>query len=496
MGTIKPCRYTVLHVRHIPTREPEPMRVPLSELRSVLGPAGVIDAKTEIAERSVGWSKLGQPAAILRPRTTAEVSAAVRLCSRDAVPIVAWGGKTGLVDGSDADGAIALSLDRMDAIENLDPFNGTMTVQAGCILQNACEAAEAQELFFPLDLGARGSATIGGAISTNAGGNRVVRFGMMRDLVLGLEAVLADGTIVSSLYPFIKNNTGYDLKQLFIGSEGTLGIITRAVLRLRPRLTSQSVALVAADRFAEVVSLLRRLESRLGGQLSAFEVMWGEFYDLVTTAPAASRPILPRGHRFYVLVEAMGGDEARDSSSFEEALTERLETGAIADAVIAQSRADGNAMWALRDDASQVQRYKPLASFDVSLKLSAIEGFEGSLREVLSSECPQAKLFLFGHVGDGNIHVVLGPTAEDPASRAGLVSRVYDCLGRAGGSISAEHGIGLDKRPYLALSRNPEELALMRLIKRSLDPAGLLNPGKIFEMPRPATAAQTRVPHA
>jgi FAD/FMN-containing dehydrogenase len=471
------------------------LRVPLAELRAALGPTGLIEEPAQIAEKAVGWSRLGLPAAILRPQTTAQVSAAVRLCSRNAVPIVAWGGKTGLVDGANADGAVALSLELMNAIETIDPFNATMTVQAGCILQTACEAAETRDLFFPLDLGARGSATIGGAIATNAGGNRVVRFGMMRDLVLGLEAVLADGTVVSSLYPFIKNNTGYDLKQLFIGSEGTLGIVTRAVLRLRPRLTSQSVALVAVDSFAEVVSLLRKLEARLGGQLSAFEVMWREFYDLVTTPPAPSRPILPQGRRFYVLVEAMGGDEQRDSGSFEEALTEQLEKGAIADAVIAQSRGDGDAIWALRDDAGQVQQFRPITAFDVSLQLSAVEAFEMSLREALTRRWPHMRVFMFGHVGDGNIHVCLGPTADAQGERGALASAVFECLRQVGGSVSAEHGIGLDKRPYLALSRNAEELALMRLIKRSLDPQDMLNPGKIFDMPpadpRPLAAAPT-----
>jgi FAD/FMN-containing dehydrogenase len=305
----------------------------------------------------------------------------------------------------------------------------------------------------------------------------------MRDLVLGLEAVLADGTVVSSLYPFIKNNTGYDLKQLFIGSEGTLGIVTRAVLRLRARLTTQNVALVATDSFSAVVALLRKLESRLGGQLSAFEVMWREFYDLVTTPPAPNRPIVAQGHRFYVLVEAMGGDERRDAGGFEDALGELLDSGAIADAVIAQSRTDGDAIWALRDDAGQVQRYRPITAFDVSLQLSEVEAFEDSLRRTLAARWPDTRLFMFGHVGDGNIHVVLGPTADASAGRALLTSTVFECLRTVGGSVSAEHGIGLDKRPYLVLSRNAEELALMRLIKRSLDPHDVLNPGKIFEMP-------------
>jgi FAD/FMN-containing dehydrogenase len=461
------------------------MRVPLDEFRAILGTKGVTEGDA-IGECVTDWSRLGRPIAVVRPRSTGEVSEVLRLCSRIAVPVVAWGGKTGLVDGADADGAVALSLERMNAIESVDSFNATMTVQAGCIVQTACEAAQEQDLFFPLDLGARGSATIGGTISTNAGGNRVVRFGMMRELVLGLEAVLADGTVVSSLHPFIKNNTGYDIKQLFIGSEGTLGIVTRAILRLRSRFTSQCVALVSLESFGAVVALLRRLESQLGGQLSAFEVMWDDFYALLTTPPAKGRAVLPHGHRFYVLVEAMGGDETRDSAGFEEVLAAQLEKGEVTDAAIAQSRAEVDAIWALRDDVNQLQRFKPLAGFDVSLKLSTMEAFEETVRRTLSSRWPAVHVFLFGHVGDGNIHIAAGPTPSETGSKEAITSAIYGCVARAGGSISAEHGIGTDKRPYLALSRGPEEIALMRLIKRSLDPHGILNPGKILEaIPRP-----------
>jgi FAD/FMN-containing dehydrogenase len=456
------------------------MRVPLVELRAALGTNGVLEG-SEVAERAVGWSRLGLPAAILRPANTAEVSTAVRLCAGAGVPVVPWGGKTGLVDGACVDEGVALSLDRMNRVEVIDPVDATMTVQAGCIVQKACDSAEAEGLFFPLDLGARGSATIGGVIATNAGGNRVVRFGMMRDLVLGVEAVLADGTVVSSLHPFMKNNTGYDLKQLFIGSEGTLGVVTRAVLRLRQKLVSQNVALVATRTFPEVLNLLRRLEARLGGQLSAFEVMWSEFYELVTIPPAPGRAILPHGAGYYVLVEALGGAAEADSASFEGALAEMLEAGIVCDAVIAQSRSECNAIWALRDDASQVQRLRPFISFDVSLRLSTIETFVAELRATVAKQWPQASLVLFGHVGDGNIHVVVGRIDSSMETQRSIAATVYETLTAAGGSISAEHGIGLEKRPYLSLSRSVEELALMRRIKRALDPQNILNPGKIFE---------------
>lgn len=458
------------------------MQVPLEQLRNALGPNGVLDGDAA-AGRSEGWSRLGTPLAILRPTNTSEVSTAIRLCAQARVPVVPWGGKTGLVEGALADGACALSLERMQRIQQIDAANCTMTVQAGCILQQVCEAAEAADLLFPLDLGARGSATIGGVISTNAGGNRVVRFGMMRELVLGLEAVLADGTVVSSLYPFIKNNTGYDLKQLFIGSEGTLGVVTQAVLRLRPRLQSQNVAFASLASFADVIKALRRLEARLGGQLSAFEVMWSTFYELVTTAPANGRSVLEPGQPYYVLIESLGGNTEHDEAAFEAALAELLEQNVLRDVAIARSKSECDAIWALRDDAGQVRRLGPLVAFDVSFILSRIEAFDRELRKILSEHWPQAVPVLFGHVGDGNIHVNVCNVDPSPQTRAALCAAVYHLVHAMGGCISAEHGIGLDKRPYLSLSRTPEELALMRLLKSALDPCNILNPGKVLEQP-------------
>jgi FAD/FMN-containing dehydrogenase len=299
-------------------------------------------------------------------------------------------------------------------------------------------------------------------------------------MVLGLEAVLADGTIVSSLKPLIKNNTGYDLKQLFLGSEGTLGIVTRAVLRLRPAYPSRNAAMLALDDFKDVATLLRRLEARLGGQLSAFEAMWPEYYELVTTAPALGRPIVPHGHAFYVLVEAMGGDIDGDRDRFEAALVDAMEVGLIADAVIAQSEADVAAMWALRDDGEQVARIGPFVAPDVSLRLSDIAPFTTQLRERIAARWPGARLVLFGHVGDGNIHVIVSLAENTPAMRDQVTRTVLELVGEFGGSVSAEHGIGLDKRAYLSLSRSAAEIGVMRLIKRALDPHNLMNPGKLL----------------
>jgi FAD/FMN-containing dehydrogenase len=358
-----------------------------------------------------------------------------------------------------------------------------MLIEAGCILQTACEAAEAVGMFFPLDLGARGSATIGGTISTNAGGNRVVRFGMMRDLVLGVEVVLADGTILSSLMPLVKNNTGYDLKQLFIGAEGTLGIVTRAMLRVRPALPSRCAALVAVESFDQAAKLLRMLQARLGGQLSAFEVMWSDYYQLVTTSPAHGRPILPHGFPFYILVETMGGDLNGDQNRFEVVLADAMEAGLVADAVIALSESDAEAMWAVRDDGEQVGRIGPYVALDISLRVSVIDSFVSDLRRTLEACWPGTRLILFGHVGDGNIHVIVSAGDNLPHTREAITTAVLELAGEAGGSISAEHGIGLDKRDYLHLSRSPEEIRVMWLVKRALDPHNIMNPGKMLMPP-------------
>ena len=446
-------------------------------LESALDPSAVLWSPSE-ADVAGGWSRLGRPLALVRPRTTEEVAAIVRACAAAATPVVPWGGRTGLVSGACADDAVAVSLERMNAIEEVDPIDGTMLVQAGCVLATVCEAAEAQGLSFPLDLGARGSATIGGNIATNAGGNRVLRFGMMRELLLGLEVVLADGSVLSGLNPHVKNNTGYDLKHLFVGSEGTLGIVTRARLRLRPALPSHQVALVAAEQFDAVAKLLRFLESRLGGQLSAFEAMWDDYYALVTTPPARGRPILPHGRPYYVLVESMGGDPEGDADRFARTLSDATDQGLVADAVVAQSRAEAEEIWAVRDDGEQVGRIGPYVALDVSLRVSRIEGFVAALRASLEARWPGTRIVVFGHVGDGNIHVIVSVDPDTSAQRELVTRTVLELASGHGASISAEHGIGLDKRPYLSLTRSEDEIRAMWRVKRALDPNDLMNPGK------------------
>jgi FAD/FMN-containing dehydrogenase len=445
-------------------------------------PEGAVLTGDAAKERAVSsWSRMGTPVALVRPGSTEEVATVLRLCNEARMPVTAWGGKTGLVHGGFSDGAVAVSLERMAAIEAIDPVGGTITVQAGCILETAADAAEAQGLLLPLDLGARGSATIGGVVSTNAGGNRVIRYGMTRDLVLGLEAVLADGTVVSSMNRLIKNNAGYDLKQLFIGSEGTLGVVTRAVLRLKPLPTSQDTAFLGVESFEALPRVLRHIERGLAGHLSAFEVMWKEFHDLVTSEPALGRSPLAEPHPYYVLVEAQGADQEADSARFEAVLMEALEEGLITDAAIAKSQAERNAMWALRDDIAQTSRNWPIFTFDVSLPIADMEAYVAEVREALDAGWPgKATLTVFGHLGDGNLHLVAGVGSRDKLTKQAVEAIVYGGLRSRSGSVSAEHGIGLEKRDYLSWSRTPQEVALMRALKATLDPHNILNPGKVL----------------
>jgi len=461
------------------------MKQILTDISEIVGPGGLLQGE-DVSSRSDFWPPLGgcQAAAIVRPRSTAEVSAVMKICHGAGQPVVTHGGLTGLVGGARANkDEIVLSLERMQKIEPVDSVNRTLTVEAGAPLQRVQEAAAEGGLLFPLDLGARGSCSIGGNISTNAGGNSVIRYGMMREQVLGIEAVLADGTVISSLKGVLKNNTGYDLKQLFIGSEGTLGIVTRAVLRLRPAPSSCNTALVAVADFERLGRLLRSVDSAFGGTLSAFEVMWNDFYTTVTGDGSAHGLPLAQQHPFYVLIESTGGDQAADKTRFENTLAATLEDGLIADAVIAQSRQQRQDLWAIRDDIEGLNRkmFPPIV-FDVSLGIPEMAGYVEDVRARLAARWPDSRMVVFGHLGDGNIHLVitLGTLSADAVHA--LEAIVYGELGRRDGVISAEHGIGLDKRAYLGHSRSAEEIALMKTLKRAMDPKGILNPGKIFDM--------------
>ena len=451
----------------------------IEALQKALGADAVLTG-AEVQERQAGiWRRdTIQAKAIIRPRDTRQVSVALQVCHAYGQPVVAHGGLTGLVHSADTTpDDVALSLERLNRIESVDAADRTMVVQSGVVLQRIQEAAEAEGLLFPLDLGGRGSATIGGNISTNAGGNRVIRYGMARDMVLGLEAVLADGTVVSSMNRMIKNNAGYDLKQLFIGTEGTLGIITRAVLRLREQPRHQSTLLVAVDDFGKLGRFLKHMDAGLGGTLSAFEVMWNNFYTLVTTPPAANQPPLPSHYPYYVLVEAMGTADA----TVQEILSAALEQELVADAVLAQSETQRRQLWALRDDVAQCFRDGPTLSFDVSMPIPAMQQYVVDVTARLNEDFPGNRCYIFGHMGDGNLHLVIGAGVPTSEVRRRVESAVYEPLRKSGGSVSAEHGVGLEKKPYLDISRSSTEIALMRTLKRALDSKGILNRGKIFD---------------
>ena len=390
----------------------------LAELEQLLGPGGVLDGADTRAAVAIGTPP-SDALAVLRPRSTEEVSAILRLCHAAGQPLVTQGGKTGLVSGARPFAhEMALSLDRMNRIERIDARGRSMTVQAGVTLQAVHEAAEAQELIMPLDLGARGSATIGGNIATNAGGNQVIRYGMMREQVLGLEVVLADGTVLSSLNEVLKNNTGYDLKHLFIGSEGTLGVITRAVLRLRPRMPARNSALIATNSLEQLIALLTFIERQLGGRMSAFEAMWNSFYSLACRGKHLGEPPLPDHHPFYLLVESAGADMQADAERFTDVLAEALEKGLITDAVLAQSEQERAAFWGIRDNIESLLALWPMAMFDISLPIVGMDAYLARcavrLQTVVEGELRWAT---FGHLGDGNLHVIVACGADDPAMR-------------------------------------------------------------------------------
>jgi FAD/FMN-containing dehydrogenase len=422
-----------------------------------------------------------EPRLVLCPDDTAQVAAVLRACRETGTPVVVQGGMTGLT-GAGLPGAAeaVLSLERMNRIEELDEVAQTMTVQAGVTLAQVQDRAAASGLEFPLDLTSRGSCTIGGCLATNAGGNRVLRHGPARDLVLGVEAVLADGTVVSGLRKLVKNNTGYDLKNLFIGSEGTLGVITRAVLRLRPLASSRQAAFLGVGGVEDALALLNRLRASLPGSVAVFEGIWRSAYELVHDEGAASPLPLPPGHPVYVLVQCEGSEGDAGTGRFLAALEDCGDL--VADGFIATTRADIAKIWAVREEIPmRVLRLRPLIGFDVSLPAAGLGAFLGETTAELTAAWPGMRLITFGHLGDGNLHLaVVTGTGHPHDDKPRVEEIVYRAVGRHGGSISGEHGIGFEKRAYLHYSRTPEEIALMRTIKAALDPGNILAPGRIF----------------
>jgi FAD/FMN-containing dehydrogenase len=421
--------------------------------------------------------------ALLLPRNTDEVSSIMQICTAHNQEVVMFGGLTNLVGSTETSShEVVISLEKMNRIEEVDTQSRTMTVQAGCILENVQIAAQENELLFPLNFGAKGSAQMGGVISTNAGGLRVLRYGMTRNLVLGLEVVLADGTVINSLKKIIKDNSAYDIKQLFIGAEGTLGIITRAVLKLVERPKSRCSAFVGINDYEQVVALMKYMDAGLAGTLSGYELIWPNTYKAMTTPPASNRPPLPHEYKYYVLIESMGSEQKSDQDRLELLLESALEKDMILDAVIAQSEADISWFWNIREEVSHVKnRCTYEQHFDISLPIpdigSVIEQTTNQLKEISEVE----EVYAFGHVADGNIHFMIGRENDSPDLIEKINQVVYLPLKSLGGSVSAEHGIGEHKKAYLPISRSAAELDLMAVLKQTLDPKGLLNKGKVLD---------------
>lgn len=456
----------------------------ITRLQQAIGPEKVL-LDQDIRDRYHHIWHTDQPLqakAVLLPRSTEEVAHIMRICHAFSQPVVVHGGLTNLVGSTETSPEeIVISTEKMNQILELDGKSRTITVQAGVILEAIHNAAEAVDLLFPLNYGAKGSAQIGGAISTNAGGLRVFRYGMTRDLILGLEVVLADGTVVSSLKKMIKDNTGYDLKQLFIGSEGSLGIVTRATLKLVEAPKSRNSAFVTFNDYDQVVHFLKYMDRGLAGALSAYELIWDATYAAMSAPIAEARPPLPHGFKYYVLLESLGSQPQEDEMIFQRLLEEALEQELILEAVMAHTESDHQWFWNMREDAHIfISLCKHAQIYDISLPIPLIGDFINRIIHQLYQLSPVEKVFAFGHVADGNIHLIVGKSEENDQLKDQINRIIYEPLQAIGGSISAEHGIGNHKKKYLPLSRNAAELQTMRLIKRALDPKNLLNRGKVL----------------
>jgi FAD/FMN-containing dehydrogenase len=424
-----------------------------------------------------------EPAALVRPRTTEQVATALSICNHHRQPVVAQGGMTGLTGAAvPRPGDVALSLERLVGIEELDPDAATMTVWAGTTLEAAQQAALGAGFELTYDLGARGSCTVGGNVATNAGGNRVIRYGMAREHVLGLEVVLADGTVLTSLNKLLKNNAGFDLKQLFIGSEGTLGVVTRVVLRIRPAPAARTTALLACPDYGAVLDVLSEVR-RDASNLTAFEVMWPDYYWMLAGRRGGITPPIDTGDGLGVLIELSGNDPAADEHLVELLVGSAIERGSATDAFVARSQADTDAIWGMRE-AGPMDGIEGLCHFDLGLPTGSIDGFVVEARRRLRQEWPEVVSFAFGHIGDSNLHfnatIDPGRPPSDPAVAHRMEEIVYATVAEWGGSISAEHGIGTIKKPYLHHSRTEAELDVMRRIRTALDPHAILNRGKVI----------------
>ncbi|HRV77784.1 MAG TPA: FAD-binding oxidoreductase [Thauera sp.] len=463
-----------------------------ARLRTIVGAANVLEAEADMAPFLSDWRGRyhGRARAVVRPRDTAEVAAVVAACAQAGVAMVPQGGNTGLCGGATplVDGAaVVISLARMNRIRALDADNDTLTVEAGCTLAAVQEAAQAAGRLFPLSLASEGSCLIGGNLSTNAGGVQVLRYGNTRELVLGLEVVLPDGRVWDGLRGLRKDNTGYDLKQLFIGAEGTLGIVTAAVLKLFPAIRSRAMAWVAVPDPRAAVRLLGMLRAVCGERVSAFEIVGRTALGLVLQHIPGARDPLAGAPAWSVLVELSDPDvDAPLDAQLQAVLGEACAQGLAADAAVAASAAQAQALWALREDISEAQRIEGVSiKHDVSVPVSRIPEFLERAGAALAARWPDVRVVAFGHIGDGNLHYNLSkPAADDNAAfiaRTAEVNRiVHDLVCELGGSISAEHGLGQLKREEVLRYKPALEMELMRRVKQAFDPAGLMNPGKVL----------------
>ena len=465
----------------------------IEKIRQAVGPQSVLTAAADLEPYVVDWRGVyrGTAAAVVRPANTAEVAAVMKLCAETGTPLVPQGGNTGMCGASVPNaggGEIVMALSRMNKIIEVDPLNNTLTAEAGCVLANIQQAAADAGRLFPLSLGAEGSCQIGGNLSTNAGGVNVLRYGNTRDLVLGLEVVLPDGRIWNGLRGLRKDNTGYDLKHLFIGAEGTLGIITATTLKLFPRPAANATAWIAVRDPEAALQLLALMRRHCNDRITAFELISRHSLELVWRHVPGTRDPMAAPSPWYVLTElADAGDEQTLRADLERALEAALTEELVIDAVIAENRTQAQALWHMRESIPEGARQEPVMVYrhDIAVAVGRIPEFIREAQAALEKRFPDVRLICFGHLGDGNLHYnayLPDRLRSDAAARDAhdVTTTVYDIVQQYGGSFSAEHGIGLSKVAELAHYKSPVELDLMRTVKRALDPQGLLNPGKVL----------------
>jgi len=419
---------------------------------------------------------------VVLPRNTEQVSKIMKICYEADQEVVIHGGLTNLVGATKSNNSqIVISLEKMNNIIEIDTESKTLTCESGVILEDLISACKEKDLLLPLNFGARGSAQIGGAVSTNAGGLRVFKYGMTRNLVLGTEAVLPNGTVISSLKKLIKDNSGYDLKQIFIGSEGTLGIVTKVVLRLYELPSSRLTALSALNSYDNVIKLLKHLEKNLSGNLSGFELLWNSTYKTMVSEKTNYNKYLPDTYKYYVFIESTGSDYESDYIKLENIITDSLEKGYIEDAVIGKNDKEQSNIWGIREDVSVLADEREYDQhFDISIPTSYIGVIIDKITGELIKNNNVKTIFPFGHVADGNIHFIIGKDSDKDSITKEVNEIIYSNIESVNGSISAEHGIGIDKKEYLKNTRNKEEIELMKLLKKSIDPKNILNPGRIL----------------